>query len=503
MCATRPHSAARRARDQRDRHDGHPRDLRDGHQRNRQEVQRESGEGHAREHQRADRKQHRLRGRRRRQERHSAHWIEAEARFARVIPSGPTRRNAKRGAKREHERRIGDRQRARQRRAPRPRPTARSAAGCADRSARPPKYTTAISVARSTDAPPPTRPRTRRARRWRASIAVRPRHPATRNAPSSRPARIAMLPPEMAMTWYVPASCSRRCTSSSSPARSPMTMAVTMAADCGLHRPTAAAIARRENARTSPTPSLHQRPARDDLDERAALDRADERRAAPRQRAFVVGHARIEIAGRPVKLHRHPDSAAGPPVVDARRGQRSDDGQGDPARRLPPFALRSLPFLPLPRPTAATCLPAPQSHRRPRSARRLTRQSMRRCEARPSASSGLRRLPAASRRSSAARARVCLREILEIQPQRGPPRVAPRARCEERPACRKCGPDGQHQRDGAPTRGTPTPRRRGSGLRIQQREEDQERGGRAQSPQADQSQEPRRPCAHRFSVQES
>ncbi|MBW8868509.1 MAG: hypothetical protein JF610_14480 [Acidobacteria bacterium] len=49
----------------------------------------------------------------------------------------------------------------------------------------------------------------------------------------------------------MPASWSRRCTSGSSPARSPITMAATIAADCALQRPTAAAIARREKARAA------------------------------------------------------------------------------------------------------------------------------------------------------------------------------------------------------------------------------------------------------------
>lgn len=69
-----------------------------------------------------------------------------------------------------------------------------------------------------------------------------------------------MFPPEIAMTWYVPASCNRRCTSSSNPARSPMTMAVTIAADCGLHRPTKREIVRRVKRRTLPARSAHHRP---------------------------------------------------------------------------------------------------------------------------------------------------------------------------------------------------------------------------------------------------
>ena len=59
-----------------------------------------------------------------------------------------------------------------------------------------------------------------------------------RIATSSITVRIAMFPPEIAMTWYVPASCSLRSSSSDRPERSPMRMADAMAPDCGLHRPT-------------------------------------------------------------------------------------------------------------------------------------------------------------------------------------------------------------------------------------------------------------------------
>ena len=62
-----------------------------------------------------------------------------------------------------------------------------------------------------------------------------------------------MLPPEIAMTWYVPASCSRRSTSSSRPARSPMRIADTMAAERSLHGATLDAIARRTAARIAAT----------------------------------------------------------------------------------------------------------------------------------------------------------------------------------------------------------------------------------------------------------
>ena len=50
--------------------------------------------------------------------------------------------------------------------------------------------------------------------------------------------RIAMFPPEIAMTWYVPASCSRRWSSSDNPDRSPIRIAAAIALDWLLQRPT-------------------------------------------------------------------------------------------------------------------------------------------------------------------------------------------------------------------------------------------------------------------------
>ena len=60
-----------------------------------------------------------------------------------------------------------------------------------------------------------------------------------------------MLPPEIAMTWYVPASCRRRVVSGSSPARSPISTAVTMPAERVLWAPTERAIQPRTLARTA------------------------------------------------------------------------------------------------------------------------------------------------------------------------------------------------------------------------------------------------------------
>ena len=85
-----------------------------------------------------------------------------------------------------------------------------------------------------------------------------------------------------------------------------MTIAATIAAERGLQRPTAAAIAA-PRARRGPPPWLR----------RATLPRAisstsaplftvpDERRPAPRERALVVRDARIEVPRRAPQLHRH------------------------------------------------------------------------------------------------------------------------------------------------------------------------------------------------------
>ena len=76
---------------------------------------------------------------------------------------------------------------------------------------------TAISVARPTDEPPPTT--SAYAMRMKIMTAAEDRgsHRNSLSSITQRPARIAMLPPEIAMTWYVPASCNCRCISSSRP----------------------------------------------------------------------------------------------------------------------------------------------------------------------------------------------------------------------------------------------------------------------------------------------
>ena len=111
-----------------------------------------------------------------------------------------------------------------------------------------------------------------------------------------------------------------------------MTIAVTIAADCGAPAADGARDrAARERARTPPAASSSRLPRATTSTSAPLLTRADERRPAPRERALVVRHAGIEIARRPAQLHGHPHAAAGAPLVDAIGGERADDG--DAARR--------------------------------------------------------------------------------------------------------------------------------------------------------------------------
>ena len=104
-------------------------------------------------------------------------------------------------------------------------------------------------------------------------------------------------------------------------------MAVTIAADRGDHRPTDRAIARRAKERTRPGGFRDRVSRADHLDERAALDAADQGRATPRQRAFLVGHAGIQVARRSAELCGGPDRASGPPVVDPAARELAGDGE--------------------------------------------------------------------------------------------------------------------------------------------------------------------------------
>ena len=88
------------------------------------------------------------------------------------------------------------------------------------------------------------------------------------------------------------------------PARSPITIAATIAAERGLHGPTARAIARREAARTAAVASSTHEPLAISFDQCPALHRADQRRPASGQRALGVGDIRIEIPRRTMKLQR-------------------------------------------------------------------------------------------------------------------------------------------------------------------------------------------------------
>ena len=139
-----------------------------------------------------------------------------------------------------------------------------------------------------------------------------------------------------------PASCRRRWTSASRPARSPITIAVTIAADRGLQRPTAAAIgaaAERPDRRASLRCSA--RAARHHLDERAALDRPDQRGAAARQRPLVIRHAGIEVHATAAAAAQAAEHAPGRHSSirsrrQRRRLSRSRHRRAPPGSRTPP-----------------------------------------------------------------------------------------------------------------------------------------------------------------------
>ena len=144
-----------------------------------------------------------------------------------------------------------------------------------------------------------------------------------------------MLPPEIAMHVVRAGLLQRRCTSSSSPARSPMTMAVTIAADRALHWPTASAMARLAAARAAAMRSSIQPSARQDLDERAALRAPDERGSPHLQRPLAIRHAVVEIARGAVQFGRQPHTASGAPFASPRDRQCAADGDKQPAGDVP------------------------------------------------------------------------------------------------------------------------------------------------------------------------
>ena len=83
-------------------------------------------------------------------------------------------------------------------------------------------------------------------------------------------------------------------------------------------------------------------PSSDHVHERAALHGADERRAAPGERALVVGDTRIEVARRPAKLRRKANPPARAPV-GLRSTARCPQPSGDRRRRPKQAGPRAAP----------------------------------------------------------------------------------------------------------------------------------------------------------------
>ena len=123
-----------------------------------------------------------------------------------------------------------------------------------------------------------------------------------------------------------------------------MRIAVTMAAERSLHGPTAA---RRSADRTrgGRNVSSSEVARRSDLDQPLALHRSDQRHPTPGKTPLGVGHARIEIPGRPSERGRKCDAPAGTPLrnliareLSADADQRATRCQRD---RTPSISRRS------------------------------------------------------------------------------------------------------------------------------------------------------------------
>ncbi len=126
-----------------------------------------------------------------------------------------------------------------------------------------------------------------------------------------------MLPPEIAITWYVPASCSR-CLGLLVQARP---IAEQDRVDNG-RGPGAVRAHRLDHAPPDPRPQLRRGLGVDPahahhLHEHRALHAAHQRRAAPGERDFLAAGAGIEVARRPAELRGQPDQPAPPPLLDA------------------------------------------------------------------------------------------------------------------------------------------------------------------------------------------
>ena len=131
-----------------------------------------------------------------------------------------------------------------------------------------------------------------------------------------------MLPPEMAMTWNVPARCSRAVSSGSRPARSPISTAVPIAAASTASGPAARAIAARARARIAAAHSSGHVPATTSSTSSALLTAAVRARRRAHQVVRGIRRAVIPVAHRPPHRGRDGHGPAGPPLARLSGGAR-------------------------------------------------------------------------------------------------------------------------------------------------------------------------------------
>ena len=142
-----------------------------------------------------------------------------------------------------------------------------------------------------------------------------------------------MLPPEIAITWKVPARCRRASTSADRPARSPMSTATTTAAAPGSLRPTTSWTIARTWRRTCALTSSRRGPAAHELNQRRALDGSGEANAGQRGPALLIEGAKVAVGLRAPDCRGHPQPPTSGPLIAPGGDQGPTHRQSYAARR--------------------------------------------------------------------------------------------------------------------------------------------------------------------------